>query len=79
MELAPVEGQVYEESGLPRVAAHGGGGEVLAGDRIAPVEMATEGPYLLTPCLPVDLCTSALCLTVSETPAAAATALLTVS
>lgn len=26
----------------------------------------TEGPFLLTHCLPVDLCTSALCLTVTD-------------
>lgn len=52
MELAPDESSVVEEE--PRRSAH------------STVLGVTEGPLILTHCLPVDLCTSALCLAVTD-------------
>ncbi|KAL5971140.1 hypothetical protein TSMEX_001146 [Taenia solium] len=52
MELAPAGSGVVEEA--PRRTAH------------SAVLGVTEGPLILTHCLPVDLCTSALCLTVTD-------------
>ncbi|KAL5109273.1 hypothetical protein TcWFU_007980 [Taenia crassiceps] len=52
MELAPAESDVAEEE--PRRSAH------------SAVLGVTEGPLIFTHCLPVDLCTSALCLAVTD-------------